>query len=53
MSWATTSSSFTPEATRASASANTSAMGRETWPPRRDGMMQKLHLWSQPSEIFR
>ena len=27
--------------------------GRETSLPRMSGMMQNLHLWSQPSEILR
>lgn len=53
MSWLTTSSSFTPAFTSFSASRSTSAAGRLTRFPRRDGMMQKLQRLLHPSEIFR
>ena len=53
MSCDTTSSSFTPLSTSASASASTSPTGREARSPRSEGMMQKLQRWSHPSLIFR
>ncbi|MCY1374501.1 hypothetical protein D9M69_618480 [compost metagenome] len=53
MSWEITSSSLTPALTRRWASLSTSPTGRLTSLPRIDGMMQKLQLWLQPSEIFR
>ena len=48
-----TSSSFTPARASFSPSRNTSSMGRLANNPRIEGMMQKLHLLLQPSEIFR
>ena len=48
-----TSSSFTPASTSFSASRSTAWAGRLTQRPRMSGMMQNLHLWLQPSEIFR
>ena len=48
-----TSNSFTPALTSLSASRSTSLAGRDTSSPRSFGMMQKLHLLLQPSEIFR
>ena len=43
---------LTPAATRRSASPMTSARSRLLSRPRKLGMMQKLHLLLQPSEIF-
>jgi len=48
-----TTSSLVPLATSRVASTSTSAASRETWSPRSDGMMQKLHRWLHPSAIFR
>ena len=48
-----TSSSRTPARASFSASRSTSSMGRLANNPRIDGMMQKLHLLLQPSEILR
>ena len=48
-----TSSSFTPDFTRFSASCITSPIGRDTRSPRIEGMMQNVQRWLQPSEILR
>ena len=48
-----TSSSFTPARASFSPSRSTSSIGRLTSSPRIEGMMQKLHLLLQPSEILR
>jgi hypothetical protein len=45
--------SRTPAFARRSASRSTSSIGRLASRPRIEGMMQKLHLLLQPSEIFR
>ncbi len=34
-------------------SVSTDSMERLSWRPRIFGMMQKLQVWSQPSEIFK
>jgi hypothetical protein len=53
VSWLMTSSSRVPAATSFSASRRMASGRRLTRSPRSDGMMQKLHRWLQPSEIFR
>ena len=47
------SSCHTSRQSKAAASASTWSMGRDASLPRSAGMMQKLHLLLQPSEILR
>ena len=50
---ATSTSSRAPAATSSSASDFSASIDFARWPPRIDGMVQKVHLWSQPCEMRR